>query len=160
MPYTFETKNEARRLIVEEGRSPHEAAKLFGGKPTAQCLYNWSNKVDSYGKTWFDYRSELADQLYNATAPRAAMIKILEKMNAILDDAHFDSKKADALAKLTRVFREIVDERYHVQMFYAFASDFVLFVDANYPELKSEAFVACIRDFRTEVRSRLHVASA
>lgn len=158
--YPIATKVEARRQFIEEDRSPYEISSSFGGYPTPQCIHNWATKPDKDGNTWYDLREERHDQLLTQAQPRSLMVKVLEKINKIIEDEHFDTKKADSLAKLTSVFRTIVDDRYHAQVFYQFANDLVLFIDANYPELKTEELIACIRDFKNEVKRRVNLGGS
>ncbi len=154
-PYPPAVRAEAQRLIVEQGWSVQRVSDNFGGYPSRQCIHNWAARRDADGNNWYDLRTKLVEDLVSSTTPEKLMTRILEKINSILEDPSFDTKKADQLSKLTKVFREIVDTRYHVQVMYQVMTDFVTFARKHYPDALTRELLEVVRDFKNEVRGRL-----
>lgn len=150
--------NEAKRLFVEQAKSCEDICVLIGGAIAVSTLYKYAKTPDDDGRTWYDLRIEYRDQLYQEASPQHVAQKLIEKINELLNADDFDTKSADAIAKLQRSLDRILDSSYQIPVMYGMLSDFVVFAKDHYPDLLAHdggAFVACIRDFKNTLRERL-----
>lgn len=158
MRYPLKVWLEIRRLYVEEGRGATEISKIYSGKPTRRAIVRRAAQPDEYSKTWKDYRvAHAEEQMLARTGSQSLMVKILSQIDRLVSDEHFDASKADQLSKLTKTFREIVDDRYHIQVFFTFAHDFVGYLAQHYPELLTAELLDAIRDFKGFVKTRINL---
>jgi hypothetical protein len=149
---------ECKRQFIHEGKSFHAISKAMGGKPVAQTINNWSRTPDENGRDWFDLRKEYADAIFENASPSNIATRLLQEINKILDAPEIDTKKADAVAKFSKVLRDVTEPVFQMHVIYQTLSDLVAFAQDEYPEtLKNKRFFELIRDFRTHCRGRLGV---
>ncbi len=157
MAYPTDTVVEAKRLFIQQGRTPAEIAALLGEDgPVAQTVSNWASAEDADGQTWYDLRAARAERLYQDTSPQSIARKLMEQIAAILHAPVFDTKKADALSKLTTVLRRITDARYQLSALYQALSDFALYLKEHHPDLLTPELIGALRGYKNELRRRLH----
>ena len=155
MPAPHDVYNDAKRLYVVHAKSPEEIAPLVG--KSASTVYKWASETDPHGRTWRDLREAERDARYESASPRAIAAKIIERMGEIVNAETFDTKAADAVAKLQRSLDRIVDSSYQVPVMFEMLEGLVLHLKEHHPDLLSVALVAAVRDYKNHLRERLEV---
>lgn len=150
-----EIRLEARRQFVHEEKGPHEIAKHFKQRPSANTIMKWAKEKNPEGKDWYDQRQALEEDEYEKISPSSLVKKILNKIHKFYEKADFSHIDADAIAKLQKQLEKIDDPRYQIPVMYQLMTDFVNYTRQNYPNLITQEFAEAIRDFRTEIRKKL-----
>lgn len=150
-----EIRLEARRQFVHEEKGPHEIAKHFKQRPSANTIMKWAKEKDAEGKDWYDERRALEQTEYEKISPSSIASKILAQIHQLLDEPKFSHVHADAIAKLQKNLEKITDARYQVPVMYQLMTDFVNHTRQNFPKLITKEFAEAVRDFRTEIRKKL-----
>lgn len=154
--YDAHTYNEAKRLFVEEEKSPREISLAFSGRPSWQTVQKWTHDLDSEGRDWKELREEFRNTNYENISPQQQAKKILEKINEILhNEDKWDVKHADALSKLQKTFEKIVDVKYQIPVMFQLLTDLLKYLKKYYPEFVTEDFLSAIRDFKNYLRGRI-----
>lgn len=146
---------EARRLFVQEEKEPHEIARIFKHRPSANTIMKWAKEKNKDGKDWFDQRREWEENEYEKISPRNIAGKILGRIDQILSKDKFGSKDADALAKLQKNLEKITDVRYQIPVMYQLLTEFMSFLKLHHRDLITPSLVEGFKDFRTEIRKKL-----
>lgn len=156
--YKVQVRAEIHRLFVQEGLSAKEIARRFKGKPSAQTVSNWASEKRKDGSlTWNEERDDLERQAYENMSPEAQAQKILKRINFILnkDITKFNTKEADALAKLQKLMERVIDKKYQIPMMFELLTKFTEFLKDNYQELLSDEMLNAIKHFKNYKRKQL-----
>lgn len=153
--FDTEIRIEARRQFVHEEKGPHEIAKHFKNRPSANTIMKWAKEKNAEGKNWYDERAAREQDEYEKISPSNIAAKILAQIHGLLAKPDFTHVHADAIAKLQKNLEKITDARYQVPVMYQLMTDFVSFTRQNYPKLITKEFTEAVRDFRTEIRKKL-----
>lgn len=156
MRYPDHIWDQIERLYVADGRSPGEISKIFSGKPSKTAIHTKSQKADDNGRTWDDKRAEFRAELQMiGLGPGSVIMKIMRRMEELLDSDNFGSKETDGLVKLAKMFETMFDERYHTHMVYYVLNGFVRHLKDHHEGVLSEDLVAAVRDFKNEALDRI-----
>lgn len=155
--YHLDTRLEARRLYVREGKSEVDIAKNFDNKPNATTVRNWIKEKNPEGKSWEDERREYENDQYEKISPKNIASKILKRIEHILDKEKFNNKDADALAKLQKTLSQLVETKYQIPAMYQMLTDFMIYLksQSEYQKLITAELIEAVKDFRTEIRKKL-----
>jgi len=150
--YPPDIYNEAKKLFVQEGKSPREIAKSFVGKPSAQTIARWAAKQDKEGASWHDLREQYKNEHYEALSTKQMVVKIYEQIHKLMQSENVD---ADKLVKLTKSLERLADPKYHIPIMYEFLTDLIDFLRQHFPDMVTDEFLAAMRDFKNLLRLRL-----
>ena len=107
MAYDDETVLEAKRLIVQKGKTATQASDVMGGEPAASTIRTWIKGGRLADKPWDELRTEYAQSLMTDTSPAAMAREMHRDLMQLMEEMPAGSKKADAVAK----YEELVAER-------------------------------------------------
>ena len=156
MLYTPEQRAKIKFMFINKAMSALEISKEFNGKPSPQCILNWSRLVNSEGKTWELEREEYEQHQYEKLSPQSQAEKILLRIELMLNKPlkGFTTKDADALSKLQKVMEKLSDKKFQVPTMYYVLTRFGEFLAVNYKDLlKPESGLTnAIRHFKNVLK--------
>ena len=137
MHYSPEQRAKIKFMFINKAMSALEISKEFNGKPSPQCILNWSRLINSEGRTWELEREEYEQHQYEKLAPQNLAEKILERINVVLSKSskRFTTKDADALSKLQKVMEKLVNKKFQTPTMFYVLTRFGEFLSVNYKDL-------------------------
>jgi len=155
MAYSEETVLEAKRLIVQKGKTPTQASDVMGGEPAASTIRTWVNDGRLTEKPWDDLRTEYAEAMMTDTSPAAMARQMHSDLMELMEEMPAGTKKADAVAKYARSIRKLVEPKMRVSMMYETLEELMAYLQANAEGALSQQLIHAIRDFKNDLRNRL-----
>lgn len=155
MAYDDETVLEAKRLIVQKGKTAKQAARALGGSPAASTIRTWIKGGRLADKPWDELRTEYAQSLMTDTSPAAMAREMHRDLMQLMEEMPAGSKKADAVAKYARSIRKLVEPKMRVSMMYETLEELMAYLQANADGALDQQLIHAIRDFKNDLRDRL-----
>lgn len=143
--YSPEIRNQAKKLFVEDSKTPAEIAELLN--VSRNTIYNWRDKSDSKGKNWKDYRNDKIESNYKKLSKEAIASLILNQIENLAKSN--DPNTADKLSKLYKIYEGFTQPKNQIIVF-DFLEDFLNFIKSKSPETLSNEFIALTTEYKNE----------
>jgi len=153
--YDDETILEAKRLIVQKGKTATEASNVMGGQPAASTIRTWANDGRLADKPWDELRTEYAEAMMTDTSPAALARQLHRDLMQLMESTEAGTKKADAVAKYAQSIRKLVEPKMRVSMMYETLEELMAYLQANAEGALDQQLIHAIRDFKNDLRERL-----
>lgn len=135
-------KIEARKLFVQDGKSPAEICELLGGSPAVSTVRNWVRM-----ENWRVERDKHQQMMYEKLSPSAMEEKIFQKLERALEETDIN-KSADSMIKVARTIREVLDPTKNIPVIYQTLTEFISYCKKYHPNLVTDDFLNASRDFK------------
>lgn len=154
--YPYKIKALAKSLYIDQNLTLVEISEYFNGKPSIQTVANWANV--SHPKTklnWHEERQQREGAEFEMISPRKLEEKLFDLLGQAADnDGEELSKTADAIAKIAKSIREVIDPQKQLPSMFQVLTELLKFIKDRYSDKFSDStyneLVNVVRHFKNE----------